>query len=411
MSIPKALFNESRIMEDPKNLLASLTDSIDQLLESDAQVVPPHLSSDIDPLAGQWSDADFPLLLGRFYVEGRTGRLFVRNAEYEKSIFFEAGFPVMATSNDYADRMLEMLFSEQVLTHQQKTEVERIIDATERRAGAVLLELGILRPDDLLPTVRRHYEHILFSLFSWTTGQWKIEEGATADSDRIRCLRHPVELLLEGLALGYPQEKIATKIGTGTEIYKLDQTRIAIDLLQHFSGQPAGQRIPLLFDGVRTFDEVVTASGLSKSMVERIAFSLLCFSVLHKHGFNPLATLSAWPVSHDLSLERKCIQEAYLLANESDYYTVLAIDRNASTPDIQNALARSLASISYPSLSMETLQLHHEKIEEIREVFIEAARVLTSQTLRRSYEFNLLHGPDADQVFDSSPKSDEIPSL
>lgn len=411
MSIPRARSNESRIMEDSKHLLASLTDSIDQLLESDAQTVPPNQPPEIGQLTGDWSDADFPLLLGRFFVEGRTGRLLVRNAESEKSIFFEAGFPVMATSNGHADRMLEMLFSEHILTHQQKTEVQRIIDATERRAGAVLLELGILKPDDLLPTIRRHYERILFSLFSWTTGQWKIEDGVTADSDRTRCLRHPVELLQEGLGWGYPQEKIATKIGAGTEIYKLDQTRIAIDLLQHFSGQPSGQRIPLLFDGVRIFDEVVTASGLGKPIVEKIAFSLICFGVLHKHDFSPLATLGAWPVSHDLSLERKCIQDAYLLANESDYYTVLAVDRNTSTADIQNALSRCLASIAYPAISMESLQLHHEKIEEIRDVFIEAARVLTSHTLRSSYEFNLLHGPDADRVFEGSPKSDDLPSF
>lgn len=398
-------------MDDPKQLLASLTDSIDQLLESDAQAIPTLVTGETPSSEGDWSDADFPCLLGRFYSEGRTGRLVVWNTEFEKSIFFEAGFPVMATSNAYSDRLLEMLFSEHVLTHQQKTEVQRIIDATERRAGAVLLELGILKPDDLLPTIRRHYEHILFSLFPWTTGHWKIEEGVTADSDRIRCLRHPIELLYEGLGLGYPQEKIALKLGAGTEVFKLDQTRIAIDLLQHLIGQSNGQRIPLLFDGVRTFDEVVSASGQSQLAVERITFSLICFGVLHKHGFNPLAKLGTWPAAHDLSIQRKCIQEAYLLANESDYYSVLAVDRNASEADILKALARGLASISYPALNMETLQLHHEKIEEIREVFIEAARVLTSHSLRSSYDFNLLHGPDADRIFDGLPKSDEISSL
>jgi len=55
-----------------------------------------------------------------------------------------------------------------VVSPQQQGEVEKIIDATGRKVGAVLVDMGLLRSDELLPAVRRHYESIILTLFSWS---------------------------------------------------------------------------------------------------------------------------------------------------------------------------------------------------------------------------------------------------
>jgi len=66
----------------------------------------------------------------------------------------------MAASNDVADRMLAMLVRERVVSPQQQGEVEKIIDATGRKVGAVLVDMGLLRSDELLPAgappLRKH---------------------------------------------------------------------------------------------------------------------------------------------------------------------------------------------------------------------------------------------------------------
>jgi hypothetical protein len=65
--------------------------------------------------------------------------------------------------------MLAMLVREGVdRCSSERWRAVRVVDATGRKVGAVLVDLGFLRSDELLPAVRRHYESIILSLFSWT---------------------------------------------------------------------------------------------------------------------------------------------------------------------------------------------------------------------------------------------------
>jgi primosomal protein N' (replication factor Y) len=58
------------------------------------------------PAAGELASLSIPLLLGIALQEGVTGRLRVRQSDAEKSVFFEAGRPVLAVSSVVSDRMV-----------------------------------------------------------------------------------------------------------------------------------------------------------------------------------------------------------------------------------------------------------------------------------------------------------------
>ena len=169
--------------EDSTRLLGRLAESIDGILDAEMSSALQNLIGSGPVSGGDLSDRDMPLLLGRAFADGMTGRLRIRKDVAEKAIYFEAGLPVMASSEDAADRMLAMLVREETIDRRQYEEAVRVVDATGRKVGAVLVDLGFLRSDELLPAVRRHYESIILSLFSWTAGRWQVDPGVTAWPD------------------------------------------------------------------------------------------------------------------------------------------------------------------------------------------------------------------------------------
>jgi len=378
--------------EDPTRLLGRLAENIDGILDAEMSTALDNLVEGGPVGSGDLAERDVAYLLGRIFREGTTGRLRVRRERIEKAIYFEAGLPVMAASDDAADRMLAMLVREGSLDARQKDETMRVVDATGRKVGAVLIDLGFLRSDELLPAIRRHYESVILSLFSWREGSWQIDPEVTAGPERTRLLRHPAALVREGLAQGYFDEELAARLGSAKRIFLLDSSAGAADITAQAIVERAEMRVPMLFDGVRSLGEVVRGSGVPESVVLRIAFTLWCFGVLRPVE----ASASGRLAPRDLAIARERVLAHYGLALESDYFGVLGVDRSADAQDIRRAHARLCGEIAPETLGPELWHELREQIEIIREVLDEGLRILCTPTLRSAYVFNLAHGPDAE---------------
>lgn len=384
--------------EDSTKLLGRLAENIDGILDAEMSSTLRNIVDGGPVVGGDLADLDMPLLLGRIYLEGMTGRLRVRGTQTEKSVYFEAGLPVMAASEDAADRMLAMLTREGVLDARQNEETVRVVDATGRKVGAVLVDLGFLRSDELLPAVRRHYESIILSLFSWTTGRWQIDPNVTAGPERTRLLRHPIVLVREGLARGYPADKLVARLGTGKSALLLDNSTGAADVVSQLVAvaDKAEMRVPSLFDGIRSIVDVARDSGLSDVTVSRIALTLATFGVLRPVEAGTGARDGVRMGLRDLSIDRERIQARYALAIESDYFQALGVERRADANDVRRAYTRLRKEVAPETVGPELWHELKQQIETIQDVLDEGLRVLGTPVLRSAYEFNLAHGPDAD---------------
>jgi hypothetical protein len=399
--------------EDSTRLLGRLAESIDGILDAEMSSALQNLVGSGPVSGGDLADRDMPLLLGRAFAEGMTGRLRIRNDVVEKAVYFEAGLPVMASSDDTADRMLAMLVREGAIDPRQYEEAVRVVDATGRKVGAVLVDLGFLRSDELLPAVRRHYESIILTLFSWTVGRWQVDPGVTAGPDRTRLLRHPALLVREGLERGYPTERIAMRLGAGQNVFLLDNSGSAADITAQVVAERAEMRVPMLFDGVHSLEDVVRASGLPEVAVLRIALTLYCFGALRPVEADGAGRAGARPGVHDLDIDRERVQVRYALASEGDYFKVLGVDRFADVNEVRRAHTRLCKEIAPENLGPELWHELREQVETIREVLDEGLRILCTPVLRSAYEFNLAHGPDVENEAESgasTPSPTESPS-
>jgi hypothetical protein len=382
--------------EEPARLLGRLAENIDDILDAEMSSAMQNLAVRESELEGDLSDRDMPLLLGRMFTEGVTGRMGLRDGGGEKSVYFEAGLPVMAASADPSDRMLAMLMRENAIDARQHEETERMVDATGRKVGAVLVDLGFLRSDELLPAVRRHYESIILTLFSWSRGHWHVEPNVTAGPDRTRLLRHPAALVREGLERGYPAERIALRLGAGKNVFLLDNSTGAADITLQVIVERVESRVPMLFDGVRSLEEVARVAGVPDATVLRIAFTLSCFGVLRPVEANASVRTGTRAGLRDLEIDRERIQARYALAMESDYFKMLGLDRFADGSEVRRAHSRLSREIAPETLGPELWHELKAQIATIREVLDEGLRILCTPILRSAYEFNLAHGPDAD---------------
>jgi hypothetical protein len=387
--------------EDRTRLLGRLADGIDGILDAEMSSALQNLAGSGPVSEGELADRDMPLLLGRAFVEGMTGRLRIRNAGVEKAVYFEAGLPVMASSEDAADRMLAMLVREGTIEARQYEETVRVVDATGRKVGAVLVDLGFLRSDELLPAVRRHYESVILSLFVWTNGHWQVDPGVTAGPDRTRLLRHPALLVREGLERGYPVERIAMRLGSSRNVFLLDNSTSAADVTAQVVTERAEMRVPMLFDGVHSLEDVARASELPEVSVLRIALTLHCFGALRPVEADGVGRVGGRPGVRDLEIEKERVRARYALASEGDYFTVLGVDRFADANEVRRAHARLCKEIAPENLGPELWHELREEVETIREVLDEGLRILCSPALRSAYEFNLAHGPDVEGESDA----------
>ncbi len=383
-------------------MLGRLAESIDGILDAEMSTALQNLADEETKAEGDLAERDMPLLMGRMFADGVTGRLCVHSGGIEKSVYFEAGLPVMAASADPADRMLAMLMRENVIDARQHAETERMVDATGRKVGAVLVDLGLLRSDELLPAVRRHYESVILTLFSWTSGRWYVEPNVTAGPDRTRLLRHPAVLVLEGLA-GYSATRIAARLGQGKNVFVLDNSATVADITTELALERVESRIPTLFDGLRSVEDVARFSGVAEATVLRIAYTLSCFGVLRSAAPGSDAPPRVRTGLRDLGIDRERIQARHALAIESDYFAVLGLDRSADASEVRRAHARLAKEIAPESIGPDLWHELRDELETIREVLDESLRILSTPILRSAYEFNLTHGPDADA--ESDPRS------
>jgi hypothetical protein len=396
---------------EPTRLLGRLADNIDGILDAEMSIALQNLADGDAEAEGDLAERDMPALMGRMFTDGVTGRLAVRREGIEKSVYFEAGLPVMAASADPADRMLAMLMRENVIDVRQHAETERMVDATGRKVGAVLVDLGLLRTDELLPAVRRHYESIILALFSWESGRWSIEPNVTAGPDRTRLLRHPAALVLEGLA-GYSATRIAARLGDGKNVLLLDNSASVADITAELSLERGESRIPSLFDGLRSVEDIARFAEVPEDSVLRVALTLSCFGVLHPVAGDTNGRPRVRTALRDLSIDRERVQSRYALAIESDYFTVLGLDRSADASEVRRAHGRLTKEIAPENIGPDLWHELRTQLATIREVLDEALRILSTPILRSAYEFNLAHGPDADAEHDprAATPSPSVPS-
>jgi hypothetical protein len=142
---------------------------------------------------------------------GWRGELVVLDGDDARSIFFEQGNVVGASTNVETERLGAVLYRFGVLTGEQR---DRILEAVRggKRFGEAAIELGVLKQDQIYSYIERQIEEIVFATMTVGDGTFFFLEGF--DDARL-VSRHTVSanaLLMDGVTrmdeLRYFRQKI-----------------------------------------------------------------------------------------------------------------------------------------------------------------------------------------------------------
>ena len=238
---------------------------------------------DADPdealtLKGRIEDSSVPELMRSILSSGETGVFTFRNGDVTKSVFMHMGRVVYARSSDPDERLGESLLARGKITVRHYLEASLLI-RPERRLGTILVEMGALGAEDLLPAIEAHVREILLDVFVWTRGEYELVMNEPGLDD-ILTLNISIEnLIFEGIRRTQGWSRILRGIGglesvpvpTGNTdvLYKLSLTDDEQEILAHVNGRS-------------TVEQICQVSYLSNFETCRIIWALQVLGVIRR---------------------------------------------------------------------------------------------------------------------------------
>jgi DNA-binding response OmpR family regulator len=379
--------------------------------------------------SGELRSTDILSVLAGLHAAGWSGRLTLSRGDGERSLYFDDGLPVAATSSFTHDRLGELMHREGVLSREQYQRA-REVHGGGRRAAQQLVDLGLLKPSELFAMLRRQVEEILFACFAWESGHYRLGPELVGADDRVRLSAHPWALFLEGVRRKYSLERLVERVGPADTV--LAPTRTLERALAECALTPQERARAELIDGERSLLELerATPDAMSEVALYAQAWTLIALGAVRisdesteelaqgpaqgQGDLRPAPTLidhslatptdvPSPPVERraglrdsargdraaDRTIDRERVQAKRSQALEGDYFAVLGLEREASEYEVGRAFAR-LSGEFAPQRFAEPLRSElAEALSDIQEVLAEAHRVLSDATMRARYRSNL----------------------
>ncbi|HYG68276.1 MAG TPA: DUF4388 domain-containing protein, partial [Anaeromyxobacteraceae bacterium] len=344
----------------------------------DAAPAPEAAPAPVELRAGNLADLPAPRLLAIAARVGLTGRLDF-SSDVARSIWFEGGRVVGATSAAPGERVDEIALRLGLLTRDQHRQVaSAVASLPTRHAARLLLDRGYLKPTELTGLVRRRTEDVLFALFADSGAAFRWAAAPVPGDERIALERGPLALAVEGVRRRWLAPQVDAMLGgPGT----LLAPAAGAPALAALGLSPGERRAVALADGLRAVDEVVAASPLDALTTRQVLAALVLVGALsiriHQAG-RPAAATSA---AIDLARVREKLEQV----RRADYFTILGVGRHCTPHEVRDAADRLSAEFDparFAALREDGLPAH---LDEIRGVLADAREVLADDVLREEY--------------------------
>ncbi len=173
---------------------------------------------------GSLEELGLPDLLASICARQDTGVLSLTRHGLTKSIYIQEGRIVFATSNDPDDRLGELLLCKGML-HIRDFEDASARISQRKRLGAVLVEMGHLKAEELVRAVVEQVKDIVFGLFMWFDGQYAFAAGELPSREVITLKLSTPEVILGGILRIDRWSRVLRGLGGLDTVFRAGSTR------------------------------------------------------------------------------------------------------------------------------------------------------------------------------------------
>jgi hypothetical protein len=258
--------------------------------------------------------------------------------------------------------------------------------------GEIFVDFGYLKRRELLPAVRRHVEDILYSLFGWDHGQYRVHIDPTPSGERIRLSRHPAALILEGIRRKLDRSTLEKLVGAPSTVIEVPDRERLGGIVNASDLAPEERAALAAFDAQADLAHVARAANIDVADLLPLAWGLcvLGLATARRAEAELVDESSALVGETDLEIDRERVRARWRLVGESDYFALLGVRRDATAFEIRRAYQaarRDFAADCFPTDLRRELAL---ELDDIASVLDEAFRVLRDDRLRSTYLSNLV---------------------
>jgi len=313
--------------------LKTLHEKIDALLGA------PTAASETGRLSieGNLSETAFPRILHNLYSLRATGLLHLENNNLKKVVYIRNGYPIFVRSNLVREFLGQMLVRTGLLSDEVLAESLEASKQSKQRHGTALIEMGLLKPQQLNDALRTQVLDKLLDIFSWPEGKYRFVQAREFKQGVTSIDLSPANLILQGLRDHANRDQILKILAPHLEHY-LQQAENPLYRFQDIQLSVNEQRILASCQGNETLGEVLKRHLLSRKEAEPLLAALLTTGIL-------VARMEPKVAKEDVACDeteltrarRESFLKDYAWMMEQDYFTLLGVSESDSREQVRKS--------------------------------------------------------------------------
>jgi hypothetical protein len=254
---------------------SDLTALLDEEPDASPRVFVPSLM----PPTGSLADTDFPDLIHGLHDRRWTGTIQLNRGRVDANVTVTGGRLTFASSTNRDERLGELLLRREKITLRQYYEAGKAI-RKGKRLGAILVEQGALDAKELVKAVVDHTQEVIYSVFQWTEGFYRLREGSDPETETITLKLSTANIILEGIRRITAWSRIERGVGGVEARYvRAEDYR---DRLSEMTLTPEKLVLLAEHEGERDVETICRASQLSDFEVCRTIWAFRVIGVLRQ---------------------------------------------------------------------------------------------------------------------------------
>lgn len=299
------------------------------------------LASDKTSHRGNLQSEPFPELLHRLYRQRVDGALFLLKDNVKKIVYFKNGSPAYVKSNLLSECLGKVLVREGMISEAECQESLERMKAVRRQQGTVLIEMGVISPQNLVVGLELQLRHKLLDVFSWTRGDALLKLDVSPLSETVSLGMSTAGIIADGVERSWSAERLTDALQPQQDQYwaLTENPELRFQELPLDSQE---QAFVDEIDGTKTLRQILDAAALPPGRALWVAYVLWSTAIVESspaprlRGERQAIRSSMQEV--ELSARRALASELLSLKN-CDAYGALGISPSASDAEIEKAYA------------------------------------------------------------------------
>jgi len=219
---------------------------------------------------GDLGTTALPEMLHTVYMHRVPGVIEARRGEVSKKIFVREGAVIHASSTDRDDSLGTYLLAQEKITRRQYEETLEKSAEVGRRHGELLVESGVLSPEQLYMAIQEQIRAVVWSLFSWTQGQVTFDIGDFEDREMVRIHLPMRQVILQGIKRAPDAKTLVGRLGRKETAF--EPTYTTEDLVEIAVNSEELELLRLV-DGRKNLYQMCTSGPFSPAENARILYA------------------------------------------------------------------------------------------------------------------------------------------